>query len=367
VHVRWLELVGFRNHAASSIEPSPGLNVVVGANAQGKTAVLEAVAVLLAGRSFRTARLGECVGWDAAGRATLAGAVASESATREVRLELLDREGRAELRGDLCPWARAVAFSATDLALITGAPQLRRAYLDGVTSKLLPAHAESCRRYRIALLQRQRLLGSVAGRADAERLLGPWDEQVAGLGSEIVHRRLDVLASLGGEVAATHAELAPEAPPIALIYTPAVMPRATVPETRAALHAALVRRRGEEVRRGVTLVGPHRDDVTIRMGRAEARTAASRGEQRRLALALRLAEVRALRRRLGSPPVFLLDDLLAELDAGARRRIVAALPAQGQVLFSTTDAGDETRGAGAVWEVEQGVVRRAGALARGAM
>ena len=366
MHVRWIELVGFRNHAALTFAPEPGLNALVGKNGQGKTSLLEALHVLLTGRSFRTAKLADCLGWDAGGRATVAGEVATGSQVRGVRLELATREGGVEVRGTLCPWAGAVSFAATDLALLAGGPHLRRAYLDAAGAKLVPAHAESCRRYRLALQQRTRLLGDLSGRADAERLLAPWDEQLAALGSEIVHRRLETLAFLADAVADVHRTLAPASAGVRLGYEPSVAPGADRAATRDVLHAALAAGRAGDLRRGLTQVGPHRDDVAIRLGRADARTAASRGEQRLLAVTLRLAEAMVVRRRLGHPPVLILDDILSELDRETAARVLAWLAEGGQVLYSATDAQPTGGAAGSIWQVEAGRVDPQGALARGA-
>jgi DNA replication and repair protein RecF len=366
VHVRWIELVGFRNHASLTFAPEPGLNVLVGKNGQGKTSLLEALHVLITGRSFRTAKLGDCLGWEAGGRATVAGELATGSQVRDVRLELHAREGGVEVRGTLCPWAGAVSFAAADLALLSGGPHLRRAYLDAATAKLVPAHAETCRRYRLALQQRTRLLGDLAGRVDAERLLAPWDEQLATLGSELVHRRLDALGFLGDAVREVHRALAPAAAGVTLGYEPSVPPGAERAGTRDALAAALAAGRAEDLRRGLTRVGPHRDDVAVRLGRADARVAASRGEQRLVTLALRLAEARVLQRRLGHAPVLLLDDILSELDREVGDRVLAWLVAGGQVIYSATDAQPAAAAVGAAWQVEAGRVEPLGAFAGGA-
>jgi DNA replication and repair protein RecF len=366
VHVRWIELVGFRNHASLTFAPEPGLNVLVGRNGQGKTSLLEALHVLITGRSFRTAKLGDCLGWDAGGRAAVTGELATGSQVRDVRLELHAREGGVEVRGTLCPWAGAVSFAAADLALLAGGPHLRRAYLDAATAKLVPAHGESCRRYRLALQQRTRLLGDLAGRADAERLLAPWDEQLATLGSELVHRRLDALAFLADAVREVHRALAPAAAGVTLSYEPSVPPGADRALTRDALGRALAAGRAEDLRLRLTRVGPHRDDVAVRIGRADARVAASRGEQRLVTLALRLAEALVLRRRLGHAPVLLLDDILSELDREVGDRVLAWLAAAGQVIYTATDAQPAAAATGAVWQVETGRVEPLGAVARGA-
>lgn len=354
MHVRWLELSAFRNYASLSFAPDRGLNVLTGANGQGKTSLLEAVHLLLTGRSFRTLRLPECVTWEAP-EARVAGEVEHGEQRRHIRLTLAAR-GTIEVTGGPCPWARAVTFSVSDLALLTGVPALRRAYLDGAAAKLVPAHAETCRRYRLVLHQRNRLLGRLAGRADVERLLAPWDEQVSALGSEIVHRRIETIATLSGDTAEVWRALAPDGAEMALAYAPHIEPGASPAETHQRILAALAARRAVETQRGATLAGPHRDDLLVRLGRADARTYASRGEQRLLVLALRLAEAAAVRRRFGAPPVLLLDDLLSELDAGARERVLAWLAGQGQVIFSTTDAGAAAGAPAVAWDVRHGEV-----------
>jgi DNA replication and repair protein RecF len=354
VHVRWIELVGFRGHASLTFAPEPGLNVLVGKNGQGKTSLLEALHVLLTGRSFRTAKLVDCLGWDAGGRATLAGELATGSQVREVRLELQARDGGVDVRGTLCPWAGAVSFAASDLALLTGGPQLRRAYLDGAAARLVPAHAETCRRYRLVLQQRTRLLADLVGRPDGAQLLAPWDEQLATLGSELVHRRVETLALVADAVREVQAALAPEAPGVTLSYEPTVPPGGDRETSQRALLSALVASRPGDLRRGLTQVGPHRDDVAVRLGRADARIAASRGEQRLLALALRLAVAVVTRRRRGDAPVLLLDDVLSELDREVGARVLAWLSCQGQVVFTATDAQPGATQAGTVWEVAAG-------------
>jgi DNA replication and repair protein RecF len=365
VHVRWIELTGFRNHLSLTFAPDPGLNVLVGRNGQGKTSLLEALHVLLTGRSFRTAKLGDCLGWDAGDRVSVAGELAAGSQVRGVRLELFARQGGIEVRGTICPWAGAVSFAAPDLALLAGGPQLRRAYLDGAAARLAPVHAEACRRYRLALHQRTRLLGDLAGRPDAERLLAPWDEQLATLGSEIVHRRVDTLALLADAVREVLRALAPDGAGVMLGYEPSVTPGADRDATRVALLAALAGAHANELRRGLTLVGPHRDDVAIRLGRADARRAASRGEQRLLALALRLAVAVVARRRLEHGPVLLLDDVLSELDREVGRRVLAWLDGQGQVVYTATDAQPAASSTGAVWQLAEGRLDPLGTLTRG--
>ncbi len=365
MQVRWLKLSAFRNYASLSFAPDPGLNVLIGPNGQGKTSLLEALHLLLAGRSFRTTRVAECVARDAP-EARVTGEIAEADQRREIRIAVRS-DGDVEATGGPCPWARVVSFAAPDLALISGPPAVRRGYLDGAAAKLAPAHAEVCRRYRLVLHQRGRLLGQLAGRSDAERLLAPWDEQLAALGGELVHRRLDTLEVLGRDTAEVWRALASDGAAMALVYGPVVTPGSDVAATRERLLVALAEGRRRDLQRGLTLVGPHRDDLIVWLGPAEARAYASRGEQRLLVLTLRLAEAAAVRRRTGTPPVLLLDDVLTELDADARERVLSWLAGQGQVVFSTTDAVTAAGVPAAGWDVRHGEVDPLDAIvARGA-
>lgn len=365
MHVRWLGVSGFRSYATIGFAPDPGLNILIGRNGQGKTSLLEALHLVLTGRSFRTAHVAECVAWGTE-VATLRAEVTHGGQTRVVELRLPAHGGVESVMAP-APWARAVSFAASDLALLTGPPPGRRAYIDVVTAKLIPAHAETSRRYRLVLSQRNRLLGSLAGRADGERLLAPWDDQVATLGSELTHRRLDTLAALAQEAGTVWRLLVPAGPGLAIEYAPAQPPGVDRGATREALLGGLYARHRFDLARGMTSVGPHRDDLVVRLGAADARLYASRGEQRLLVLALRLAEAASLRQRVGAPPVLLLDDLLSELDREVSARVIAWLAEQGQVVFSTTDALPAGLGRGAVWDVRDGVVVTEGAVSAGSV
>ena len=275
--------------------------------------------MLLTGRSFRTSRLGELPSWGSAASTLTADLVHTEG-TRSVRRTIHRLEdGTWQSAGDLCPWARVIVFGWQDLGILNGPPAARRNFIDGFAARLYASHLPALLRYRQVLARRNRLLQTPG----AESRLAPWDEQLATIGLELIDRRRRAVAARSTELARVYPALAGARRKVQVAYRTS-LGEAAEP---AALLAALERRRAEELRRGLTLAGPHRDDLAIELDGTDVRAFGSRGEQRLLALALRMAEVLPVTDAAGTPPVLLLDDALSELDAvvhGAARWTVEA-------------------------------------------
>ena len=324
-----LGLREYRNYQTLSYRPTGRLNVLTGRNAQGKTNLLEAIGVLLTGRSFRTSRLAELPAWGAEA-ALLTGDLVHTQGTRTVRRTLRRLEdGTWHSAGDSAPWARAIVFGWQDLAILNGVPAARRTFIDGFAGRLYPGHVPALLRYRQIVARRNRLLQA---RADASRL-GPWNEQLASTGMELIDRRRRAVAALQTELARVYPALAGERHKVEVAYRTS-LGEATEP---VALLAALERRRPDELRRGLTLVGPHRDDLAIELDGIDARAFGSRGQQRLLALALRLAEVLPVTEAAGTAPVLLLDDALSELDPQIRDNVLREAQAAEQVFLTSPD------------------------------
>ena len=342
-----MTIAEFRNYHSLSFRPDSGLNVLSGPNAQGKTNLLEAMGLLLVGRSFRGAKTEDLPSWGAAG-ATVNGAVVRGDVVREVRRGIAPREdGGWTVTGDGCPWARAIPFGWQDLAILTGGPQARRNFLDGFAGKLQPAHLSAHRRYRQVLGRRNHLLQ----RGHLENLQ-PWDEQLAKIGVEILTRRRQAVAALQEEVERLYPEMAGAEHVVRLEYRASLAAGAT----EADFLEALGRRREDERRRGVTLVGPHRDDLAVELDGHDMRTFGSRGQQRLLVLALRLAEAGPVAAAVGSAPILLLDDALSELDPEVQRRVLRHAAGSGQVFLTTADPALPEGENAAWWEVRGGTV-----------
>ncbi len=319
-----LVLRDFRNFQTLSYRPTGQLNVLTGRNAQGKTNLLEGLGVLLTGRSFRTSRLADLPSWGAEA-ATLGGDLIHTEGSRTVRRTIQRVEdGTWQSAGDLCPWARVIVFGWQDLAILNGPPVARRGFIDGFAARLYPGHLPALLRYRQILARRNRLLQGPG----AESRLAPWDEQLAATGMELIDRRRRAVAALSTELARVFPTLAGTGHKVEVAY-----------------------------RTSLALVGPHRDDLAIELDGADTRAFGSRGEQRLLALALRLAEVLPVTEAAGTAPVLLLDDALSELDSVVGGNVLREIQSAEQV-FLTSPEPLAVNGA-ARWIVESGEVSAA--------
>ncbi len=343
MRVNWLAVQDFRNYTSARLELAPdGLTVVVGENGQGKTNLLEAIGWLATLSSFRGAPNEALV------RQGAAAAFVRAEAERDGRTLTLEAEvpragaprvlvnGQALRRSrDLLGAVRVSVFSPDDLALIKGGPSERRQLLDDALVALAPQHAETLAAVERVLRQRGALLRSAGGKAtpDVVATLDVWDSKLAEHGAALVNSRRALTARLGPVTAKAYASVAHGAAAIGLRYVPS-WPNPADADARDALHAALSAARADDLRRGVTTIGPHRDELELHIGTLPARTHASQGEQRSLALALRLAVHETVTETTGAAPVLLLDDVFSELDSHRCAALLASLPG-GQAILTT--------------------------------
>jgi DNA replication and repair protein RecF len=347
VQIGRIELVDCRNYCTLSYSPAPRLNLIAGANAQGKTNLLEALGLIITGRSFRTFRLGEIPRWGCES-AVLSGELRRTDGAAVARRAIARTEGGAwRIAGESAPWGRAIAFGWQDLAIVNGSPAARRDFIDGFAGRLYPTHLATLVRYRQVLGRRNRLLQGGLAEASQDRL-APWSEQLISVGLELMDRRRRAVAALQGEIGRVYPALAGAREKVEVRYRSALGEAGDA----AAFAQALERAHRQELRRGQTLVGPHRDDLSVELDGADARTFASRGRQRLLALSLRLAEVLPVREMAGTAPVLLLDDALSELDPGVRASVLREVEGAEQVFLT---APEPVRAPGATpWEVREG-------------
>lgn len=333
-----LWLADFRNYAAAGVALAPdALSVVVGGNGQGKTNLIEAVAYLATLSSFRGAPPEALV------RTGAASAVVRAEGRREGRNLLIEAEinpaGRSRtlvnhqpLRraADLLGALRVTLFSPDDLELVKAGPSGRRRWLDDALTALHPRNdAERADAERV-LRQRNALLKQCRGRLDpsAAATLDVWDAKWAATGEALATARAELVGAVEVPIGKAYDQVAGAPADVGVGYE-----RSWAGPLAAALAAA----RDDDVRRGLTTVGPHRDELRLTIGGVPARTHASQGEQRSLALALRLAVHAAVAEAVGEPPVLLLDDVFSELDSDRSAALVAHLP-DGQAVLTTAGA-----------------------------
>ncbi len=355
MYVRHLALRDFRSWSHVDLELAPGRTVFVGPNGFGKTNLVEALWYCATLGSHRVATDAPLIraGTD---RAVVSTIVVNEGRELAVDIEITAgrankaRLNRAPVRStrEVLGAVRAVLFAPEDMALVRGDPGERRRYLDELATVRRPTIAAVRADYDKVLRQRTALLKSAAGprlRADAGVLdtLEVWDGHLAAHGAQLMAARIDLVNELAPEVEKAYQLLAPSSRPAAIGYRASIDYEAGDTEyLEAALLDALARRRAAELDRGMCLVGPHRDDLELRLGDQPAKGFASHGESWSVALSLRLAAYELLRGE-GSEPVLILDDVFAELD-NARRRALAGVAAGAEQVLVTAAVGEDIPG-----------------------
>lgn len=357
MYIEQLELVDFRNYQQATFALTPGVTAVVGRNAQGKTNVAEAMAFLATLDSFRQVPPQALVrnGTDEA----FVRATVRHNDGRELLVEVaIPRQGRITAQvnrqrlartRDLLGVLRVTVFSPDDLELVKGAPSERRRFLDETAVSLAVKNDALRLDLERVLKQRNTLLRQCNGRLsdDVAFSLDVWDERLATVADEMGQVRANLVAQLQPRVDEAYRHIAGEVTAIGLRYEPEWR--------RAGMAAALRAARVDDVRRGVSTVGPHRDDLELTIGTMPARTHASQGEMRSLALAMRLAAHRLVTEATDMTPLLVLDDVLSELDPDRCHALLEHLPA-GQVVITTASPLPEAARPDRVLRIDAGVV-----------
>ncbi len=333
-----LWLTDFRSYPEAHARFAPGVTAVLGSNGQGKTNLVEAVAFLATTGSFRGAPT------DALVRAGAETAVVRARADREGRELLVEAElavaGRTRIQvnrqrlgrsKDLLGAIRVTVFSPDDLELVKGGPSERRRYLDDLLVAIHPRNDKVRTDVDKVLRQRNALLRQAGGRVspDVAATLDVWDSRLAAAGDALGNERRRLVEQMAGGLSRSYQTVAGTPVSIDARYDPAWL--------SDGLATALVAARDDDIRRGVTTVGPHRDEIDLRIDGLPARTHASQGEQRSLAFALRMVGHTLVTGAVGVPPVLILDDVFSELDPYRSRALLDAIPTAQTIL---TTAGE---------------------------
>jgi DNA replication and repair protein RecF len=371
MHVTTLSLRDFRNYDRLDLSIEPGTTLFYGPNAAGKTTILEALFYLATTKSPRAGADRELVRWDAKGDIGVQPFARLTCEVRRidgrVRLEVVvqrraDDEGqllgtsvktvrvdrRAVRALDLVGNLRVVLFTPADIALVTGAPSERRRYLDVTLSQLDGRYVRTLSHYNKVVQQRNSLLRAwrerrrpVRGAADE---LAFWDRELSLAGSYVLRERLKAVAELNTLAGPIFCHVTAGSTPLLVGYqssVPAIDEGSDERQIEQAFLDHLARVRDDELGRGQTLIGPHRDDLALSVGDVSMGIYGSRGQQRSATLALKLGEAALMRARAGDAPVLLLDDLLSELDAERRRHLLETLAQPDQQTLVTATGLEE--------------------------
>ncbi len=378
MYITQLSLTNYRNYSRLQLDLPPGPILLRGDNAHGKTNLLEAVFFLSTTRSLHARADQQLINWlilkkEVLPFARVEAAVKTETDAFHLAITLV-REGdtlRKEIRFngakkramDVIGKLTTVMFLPEDIELVTGAPVIRRRYLDSMLCQMNPDYCEALSRYNKVLEQRNALLKELFKRNGDSAQLAFWDEQLAHDGATLTSQRHNAVLDLDTMARQRHRELSGGLEGLRLHYAPSfdffqqakpnyqlplvmedLAPYTTaappVKDIRATFLARLQQTHAEEINRGVTLTGPHRDDLHFLVDGIDMTLYGSRGQQRTAALSTKLAEITLMQRVTGETPVLLLDDVMSELDAARRKQVIEIVNRVGQAFLTTTDWED---------------------------
>jgi DNA replication and repair protein RecF len=375
VYLKHLSLANFRNYVRLELELPPGITLVQGENAQGKTNLLEAIYYLATARSPYAQTDRELINWLAEEEdltfTRLVGQTQKDDALQRLEITLLKEptpgtsthslKKQIRVNGvprrvlDLIGQLNVVLFLPQDIDLVAGSPSGRRRYLDTTICQFDPVYCRTLRRYNRVLTQRNHLLRQLQERRSSPEQLRFWDEKLTEDGAHVMACRREVVAKLEELARAIHLELTGQDEHLSLRYEPSVrMPekpyqiplelglegRLGIVYSEASIREAFLEQlresTREEIQRGISLIGPHRDDLRFLAGGVDMRIYGSRGQQRTVVLALKLAEAKLLAKETGEQPIMLLDEVMAELDQARRRYLMKAIEDSHQAILTTT-------------------------------
>ncbi len=395
VYISQLSLTNYRNYSRLMLDLPLGPVLLRGDNAHGKTNLLEAIYFLSTTRSVHARSDQQLINWlifkqDPLPFARVEATIKTGQDTFQIAITIL-QEGNGIRKDIRLNWVKkramdvigkltTVMFLPEDIELVTGAPAVRRRYLDSALCQINPNYCAALSRYNKILTQRNALLKELFKRNGKPDQLIYWDEQLARDGATLVVDRHNAVLELDAVARQRHREVSGGQEGLRLHYAPSFDPykrpkpnyqlplimedlapyssaAPPVKEVRQTFLAYLQEARPEEINRGVTLVGPHRDDFHFLVDGIDMTLYGSRGQQRTAALSTKLAEVALMQQSTGETPVLLLDDVMSELDANRRRQIIAIVDRAGQAILTTTDWEDyplDFRSRARLFSVEMG-------------
>ena len=344
MHVKGIKLINYRNYRSLDITLNPKLNIFLGNNAQGKTNLLESIYIAAMGKSYRTNKDKELINLRK-NQAYIAVDVVKEDFNKKIEVKL-DRENQKKARvnkvevdkiSELYGILNVVIFSPEDLSLVKDGPSGRRNFLDNEISQIRPKYRYNLNRYNKILNQRNNLLKRIAIEKSKVKLLDIWDEQLVSIGTELLINRIEFLNKLSTISKDIQRKISGNLEEMKLEYLSSFrIDNVDYDTIKDKFGKILKENVKEDIKRGSTKYGPHRDDIGIFVNNMDIRIFGSQGQQRTAALSLKLAEVELIKWEVGEYPVLLLDDVLSELDQNRRKYLVSSFK-DIQTIITTTD------------------------------
>ena len=374
MHLVHLSLANFRNYARLELDLPPGVGLLVGENGQGKSNLLEAIYYLATTRSYRAGSDRELINWLAGNEplphARLVAKVSRRGGDVQIELTLLGQpekpgqeeqpsdeetlavqlalfqpptaslQKRIKVNGlpkralDAIGQVNVVMFGPQDLDLVSGAPALRRRYLDATLCQTNHRYVRTLQKYNRIVTQRNHLLRRIGEGQALPDELAYWDNELVTLGSYIIAERRGALTLLDGMAREINSQLTAGRERLRIVYRSTIEANSDVADV---FRETLAHKRQRDIQAGMSLLGPHRDDLSFLVDGVDMRVYGSRGQQRTVALSLKFAEARYMCGVVGEEPILLLDDIMSELDSNRRRWVLQAIEGGGQVMITTTE------------------------------
>ncbi|WP_168123254.1 DNA replication/repair protein RecF [Paenibacillus sp. HB172176] len=339
-----IALQHYRNYAHLELETPHGVTIFLGSNAQGKTNLLEAIFVLALSKSHRTSKDKELISWEA-DAARITGSVEKRYGSVSLDLQFTSQGKKAKINGleqrklsDFIGSLNVVMFAPEDLEIVKGTPGVRRRFLDMEIGQVQPGYLHLLQQYGKVLQQRNNYLKNVVPGHVNMTMLEVWNMQLAELGVKIMKKRKHFIQKLQNFAEQIHAGITNGAEKLSILYRPSFDIDALQEESVLfeQFMIKLSQVKDQEIRRGVTLAGPHRDDLAFFINDKEAQVFGSQGQQRTTALSLKLAEIELIHEEIGEYPLLLLDDVLSELDQNRQTQLIETFQTKVQTFITTT-------------------------------
>lgn len=368
MRVNRLELKNFRNYESLNHSFDEQVIIFRGANAQGKTNMLEALYMLSLAKSHRTNRDRDCVRWGSP-FALINADVERRDGRHRLQVSLSSRGKKVKRNGleqrrlsDYIGTLNVVMFAPEDLAIVKGKPEVRRRFLDLGLSQVNPTYLYYLSRYYKVLAQRNNLLKDLWKNRASASLLDVLNEQLITSGAQVLLKRNQFIRKIEAWAQNIQAQMTDGQEQLELTYRTFIhdVGQLEVDDLQEQYSEQLRQREQKERERGTTLVGPHRDDITCKVNGIDVQVFGSQGQQRTTALSLKLAEIELIYQEIGEYPLLLLDDVLSELDKSRQTHLIHSIQGKVQTFITTTNTegiDEQTLDAAAVYDVEQGKVR----------